>query len=43
MKKYRNNRKNRKRKKLKNRKMKWPQIAHHSSRIRAHRVHHRPF
>ena len=28
---------------IKNRKMKWPQIAHHSSRIRAHRVHHRPF
>ena len=23
--------------------IKWPQIAHHSSRIRAHRVHHRPF
>ena len=23
-------------------KIKWPQIAHHSSRIRAHRVHHRP-
>ena len=28
---------------IKNRRMKWPQIAHHSSRIRAHRVHHRPF
>ena len=24
-------------------KYKWPQIAHHSSRIRAHRVHHRPY
>ena len=23
--------------------IKWPQIAHHSSRIRAHRVHHRPY
>ena len=31
------------RKSLEKNKNKWPQIAHHSSRIRAHRVHHRPF